>query len=391
MDEVASSRGFLAKGQVVEWLQHFVRFPSEQTALLEKDPQVLRFIRDCAAPIARQIGGGCRIDLMGNLIVEFGPASHDSLLFVTYAMTHPAGRMIDPFAATLVQAQKGEAVRGRGVAEQKSALAACFAAAAEAVRQGLLKRRLSILLLTAGETGRHDALAAALPLLECQPKLAIVCIGTDNRIAIGNKGRIDLDVLVHGRTAHSSVPWQGINAITGAQQILALLASFGLWNAEHPQFGAATLTPTAIESAPKATHTVPDEVRITYDRRLLPGEDPDAAYREICERTVLPGPWKVEIARGPIMYPNEMPPESLLVRKLQRAFAAAGQPEPEQFYCNFALDAGYLSRSGIEAVMLGPGEVDQFHSNEETVLISDLVAMSNVYYRMIEQCLASNV
>ncbi len=150
------------------------------------------------------------------------------------------------------------------------------------------------------------------------------------------------------------------------------------------------MTPTAIESAPKATHTVPDEVRITYDRRLLPGEDPDTAYREICERTVLPGPWTVEVARGPIMYPNEVPPESLLVRKLQRAFAAAGQPEPGQFYCNFALDAGYLSRSGIEAVMLGPGEVDQFHSNEETVLVSDLVAMSNVYYRMIEQCLASN-
>jgi acetylornithine deacetylase len=41
-------------------------------------------------------------------------------------------------------------------------------------------------------------------------------------------------------------------------------------------------------------------------------------------------------------------------------------------------------------VMLGPGEVDQFHSNEEHVLVADLVAMANVYYRMIEQCLAPN-
>jgi acetylornithine deacetylase len=40
--------------------------------------------------------------------------------------------------------------------------------------------------------------------------------------------------------------------------------------------------------------------------------------------------------------------------------------------------------------MLGPGEVDQFHSNEELVLVSDLVGMANVYYRMIEQCLAPN-
>jgi acetylornithine deacetylase len=40
--------------------------------------------------------------------------------------------------------------------------------------------------------------------------------------------------------------------------------------------------------------------------------------------------------------------------------------------------------------MLGPGEVDQFHSSEEHVLIADLVGMAHVYDRMIEQCLAPN-
>jgi acetylornithine deacetylase len=90
------------------------------------------------------------------------------------------------------------------------------------------------------------------------------------------------------------------------------------------------------------------------------------------------------------MYPNEISPESALMRRLRSAFAAAGQADPEQFYCNFALDAGYLARSDIQAVMLGPGEVDQFHSSEESVLISDMSAMSNVYYRMIEQCLTHN-
>jgi acetylornithine deacetylase len=60
----------------------------------------------------------------------------------------------------------------------------------------------------------------------------------------------------------------------------------------------------------------------------------------------------------------------------------------EHFYCNFALDAGYFSRRGIESVMLGPGEVDQFHSSEEHVLVSDLVAMSDVYCELIETCLS---
>jgi len=90
------------------------------------------------------------------------------------------------------------------------------------------------------------------------------------------------------------------------------------------------------------------------------------------------------------MYPNEISSDGPLFAHLRAAFARAGQGDPQPFYCNFALDAGYFARKGIEAVMLGPGEVDQFHSNEEHVLVADLVAMANVYYRMIEQCLAPN-
>ncbi len=302
----AASNRFLQEDNLVAWLQRFVRFASEQSDLHERDPQILRFIRECAAPLAEQIGAGCRYDDMGNLIIEAGPPSQQSLLFVTYAMTHPGAKMVDPFAATVVETPEGLAVRGRGVAEQKTALTATFGALAAALSTGILRHRLSILLLTAGETGRHDAIASALPLLECKPQAAIVCIGTNNRIAVGNKGRIDFDVIVRGKAAHSSTPWHGINAITGGQRILTLLEGLKLNVADHPQFGAATLTPTAIDSAPKATHTVPDTVRITYDRRLLPGESPEAAYEALQKVIALPEPWQVECRLGPVMHPNQI-------------------------------------------------------------------------------------
>jgi acetylornithine deacetylase len=382
--------GSIRESSLVTWLQMFVRFPSEQTSLHEQDPQILGFIRECVEPLARQLGAAVRYDGMGNAIVEVGPKSDDSLLFVAYAMTHPGAKMSDPFSAAVVETEKGPAVRGRGVAEQKTALTAMFGALATALRRNNLKRRLSIVVLTAGETGRHDAIDSALPKLECKPQFAVVCIGTDNRIAIGNKGRIDFDVIVHGKTAHSSAPWRGVNAITGAQKLLQSLEVFKSGVPDHPHFGATTLTATAIESSPKATHTVPDSVRITYDRRLLPGEDPQSAYHAIRSLIVLPEPWTVECRLGPVMHANEVPVEGRFMRKICAAFASTGQPNPEYFYCNFALDAGYLARAGIEAVMLGPGEVDQFHSSEENVLISDLVAMSNVYYGIIDQCLGHN-
>jgi acetylornithine deacetylase len=383
----APSIDYLHEDNLVAWLQRFVRFPSEQSDLHERDPQILSFIRECAAPLAQQIGASCRYDGMGNLIIEVGPASQQSLLFVAYAMTHPRGKMTDPFAATVIETARGRAVRGRGVAEQKTALAALFGALGKAIAARTLKRRLSIVLLTAGETGRHDAIASVLPALECQPTLAIVCIGTDSKIAIGNKGRIDFDVIIHGKSSHSSAPWHGVNAIAGAQRLLPALEGLRLGVPDHPQFGPATLTPTAIDSAPKATHTVPDTVRITYDRRLLPGEDPQVAFDAIRNVVTLPAPWSVDCRLGPVMYPNEIAIDSTLMQALRSAFAAAGAPDPKHFYCNFALDAGYFARAGIQAVMLGPGEVDQFHSSEESVLVTDLTRMANVYHRMIEQCL----
>jgi acetylornithine deacetylase len=381
----------LHEKSLLAWLQTLVRHPSGQSELQEKDPQVLSFIKTCAAPLLRDLGAQFRYDPMGNLIAEIGPQDTGrSLLFVAYAMTHPAANMSEPFAATLIDTPRGRAVRGRGVAEQKTALAAALGAYGAALGGGNLGGRLILALTAAGETGRHDAIESIMRELKMDPRFAIVCVGTDNRVAVGNKGRLDIDVVVKGRTAHSSVPWNGVNAIAGARRILERLESFDLKVADHPTFGPATLTATAIDSAPKATHTVPDTVRITFDRRLLPGEDPDAAFAALDRAIVIEAPWTVECRRGPIMYPNEISPDGPLFAHLRAAFARAGQGDPQPFYCNFALDAGYFAGKGIEAVMLGPGEVDQFHSNEEHVLVADLVAMANVYYRMIEQCLAPN-
>lgn len=373
---------------LISLLQAFVRFPSQQSELQERDPAIKAFIEECAAPRLREMGLDIRYDRMGNLIAEAGPAGTGrSLMFVGYAMTHPAAAMADPFSAALVDTPRGTAVRGRGVAEQKTALAAAFGAIERALKRGALGGRLVFSLTTAGETGRHDAVESVMRSLSEEPQFAVICIGTGGRIAVGNKGRVDFDLVVKGRTAHSSAPWNGINAISGAQRMLQRLERIDLGVEDHPAFGPATLTPTAIESSPKATHTVPDAVRITFDRRLLPGEDPELAFRRIGEAVSIEPPWEVELVRGPVMYPNEIALDGPFYAKLAAAFARAGRPTHEPLYCNFALDAGYFRRRGIEAVMLGPGEVDQFHSSEEHVLVSDLVGMSEVYYELIRACL----
>jgi len=375
---------------LVALTQELVRFPSPQTERMEAEPAIQNFIGTCVAPLLERRGLIGRRDRMGNLIIEIGPKSAErSLLLMTYAMTHPPSAMTDPYSATIVDSGGGRAIRGRGVAEQKGALAAAIVACERALRMGPLAGRLVFVLSSAGETGRHDAATAILDALEIVPRLGIVVLGTNNRLAVAHKGRLDIDVIVRGRAAHSSTPWLGINAIDGARRVFDVLSELSLGDAEHPQLGKPTLTATRILSFPAATHTVQNEVRITLDRRLLPGQQAEPALADIVSAvTRVEGPWKVEVQPGPFMYPCEIAESGPLFRAVSDSRRKTGRPPVELLYSHGALDAGFLGTRGCDAAMWGPGRMEQFHSDEETLLESELLAGAEDYLSLIRHCVA---
>jgi acetylornithine deacetylase len=360
--------------EIAGWTELFVRVPSPQTDLMEAEPAVQSFISDCVAPLVRDLGLEGHRDAMGNLIVEAGPVdASDGLLLVAYAMTHPASSMHAPYKGERIETSLGPAVRGRGAAEQKGALAAAIAAVEAAGNSGRLRRKVIFAVATAGETGRHDAIRSILASLGRVPPFGIVALGTGNRVSLGNKGRIDFDVVVKGQAAHSSTPWLGVDAIEGARQVLERLAALNFSRHRHPALGSASLTPTRIETGPNATHTVQNVARITYDRRLLPGDEPEPALRQI--EAALEGidsRWGIEIQRGPFMHPCEISATGDLVNHIARGLKGFGHAAPETFYSHGALDAGYLQQCGCEAAMWGPGEMALFHTDDELVHVDKL-------------------
>ena len=139
------------------------------------------------------------------------------------------------------------------------------------------------------------------------PALGIVALGTNNRVTLGNKGRLDVDIAVYGQAAHSSTPWAGSNAIDGAWKVLDRLEALPLGGEDHPMLGKATLTCTGIHSFSTATHTIQNEVRLPCDRRLLPGQDPQHAFDRITAALdEIDGPWRIEARRAPYMHPCEI-------------------------------------------------------------------------------------
>jgi len=373
---------------IVEWTRAFVRRPSPQTERFEREPQVQSFISEEIIPLLQKLALPCRRDAMGNVLVELGPERADrSLMLVAYAMTHPASRMRNPFSGELIEDAGGPHIRGRGVSEQKGSLAAALAALKTAADGPALKGRLVFVVSTAGETGRHDAAQSICEALGYCPKLAVVVIGTGGRIALGNKGRIDVFVTVRGKAAHSSTPWMGVDAIAGARTVLDCVLAIDVGANKHPALGQATLTATAVRSWPEATHTVQDEVQLTFDRRLLPGDDPQAAYAAIATAANIGAPWSVECKLGPFMYPAEIAPDGILVHAASSGCRRMGLDPPATFFSHGALDAGFFCNKGAEAAMWGPGAIEQWHSDDERIAVADLITGAIAYRGMIEEVL----
>jgi len=355
-------------------VQRLLRAASYQTDRFEADPGVQRFIGETVRSEATALGLQSETDPMGNLVMRLGPrdAGPRAIVFA-YAMTHPASRMKNPLDGSVVDTPAGPVIRGRGAAEQKGTLGAVLEVAAQVKRhESELAGELIVCVSSAGEAGRHDAALSFMAALgEPRADFAVVAIATDRAICLANKGRIDILITVSGKATHSATPSAGVNAIEGARAILNRLAAVTLAG-EHPHLGRPTLTVTSIKSFPDATHTVQDEVRIVVDRRLLPGQDPAAAFADLERAVGAVPPCEVSVELGPVNLPAEVRADSPVVRLLEDGLRAAGLT-PRHSYSQGAVDAGFFIARGIPAVMFGAGDPKLWHTDDEVVPVADVV------------------
>jgi acetylornithine deacetylase/succinyl-diaminopimelate desuccinylase-like protein len=356
-----------------------VQHASPQTQLLESEPQVLSLIRDVIKAELEQAGLKPTIDRMGNLILHVkGKTRNDRLMLVGYAMCAAPSTMQNPYSGEIVDGAPykldGECVWGRGACEQKGSLAAMMAAM-KFVGGGKveLPSDLYFIVSTAGETGRHDSLAFVLDQGGVEADWCI--IDGPPEIQLGNKGRVDILVTVKGKQAHSSRPWEGINAIGGAMKVLEKLKPLMPYPeaTTHSELGKVSLTPNAIESFPKATHTIQNECRVMFDRRLLPGDDPRNAIKQMKDAIGKIEPFEIEVAPRDFMYPSEVGKDAEVVRSLEHGIRTMLGYEPKFTFSTAANDTGLFNFRGIQAINYGSRDIRFQHTDH------DLVSVGNVF------------
>ncbi len=302
---------------------------------------------------------------------------------------------VDPFCGTM---DKGR-IYGRGTSDMKCALMAMVYGAADLIPQ---KEVLGGRVLVAGTVCEEEfeGVAQGHILDRFSPDLVIIGEASELTVKIGQRGRAEVVVETYGRSAHSSNPSAGINAVKKMTQLLSAIESMIL--SEDASLGAAIIEVTDIRSEPyPGTSVIPSYCRATLDRRTLPGETEEtvlASIQKIINDLTAQDPEfssKVYLAQAKQMcYTGDsieakrffpawrFEVETPFVQNALSALKAAGIPTGISFYSfctNGSQSAGFR---GIPTLGFGPSRENLAHVADEFVEI-DQLQKARIGYRAI--------
>lgn len=285
----------------------------------------------------------------------------------------------------------GEVIRGRGSCDAKGPLAVLLSAffAVEPAEGSAVT-----LAVTPDEealsTGAHAFVSAPdSPIRDADGVIVGEPTGLD--VCTAAKGRFEGTITLSGANAHAAEPDSGINAVAALEEVLGALRTFDAESdqpAAHPELGAATLTPTVVEGG-GATNQVPDDCRLTFDRRSVPPETA-AGFREALGdrlRAAVADDVGVDVALTdrptPFLEPWATDADEPLVETL--AAAAGGDIRP----FTAATEASYFA-AHAPTVVFGPGvladdEGAVAHAPREYVRLADVRAAADALESTLER------
>jgi putative selenium metabolism hydrolase len=301
----------------------------------------------------------------------------------------------DPFAAVIDDGY----LYGRGVADMKGALAAMIHAAASVDRARLVGR-VAVSATVMEEVMEGATLCTVLETLK--PDAVIIGEATNFALNRGGRGRAEIVVETIGESAHSSSPQAGRCAVHAMLRVIQALDALPL--PVDPIVGEALLCLTDIMSTPFPGHSVvPNRCRVSYDRRLVPGETPDSVLRvmrDLLELREIPHTlsilngtettWAQKVLQGPKFFPAwTFEVNHPLVVAAAAGLQAAGFDTvclgAYQFCTNAAYSAGI---AGVPTVGFGPGKEAHAHTVDERMKVDDLARAAEGYRAMIQSILS---
>lgn len=284
-----------------------------------------------------------------------------------------------PFSAEVV----GDRLYGRGTADMKGGLVAllcAFIGAKDTLAAGA--GELVFAACHGEETGSHGAKRMLEDGHLSGFDAMIVAEPTSNLPVNAHKGAFWVEIVATGRTAHSSAPSEGVNAIDAIQLFRRKLDGLHLPSDATGHLSSATMAVTRI-SGGKGNNVVPDTCTMTMDFRTLPGQDHGAlmeSLQRVAETVAQEMPGSAIDIKNLVDLPSvRTAPDAEIIKSVQLALDDSGRGRATLGAANYFTDASVFQKAGGDIVILGPGRADQAHQTDEFIEISEFHAAIGIY------------
>ncbi len=256
----------------------------------------------------------------------------------------------------------GDRLYGRGAFDMKAGLAAALIACREAAAD---------VVVAAVADEEHSSLGVQEALRSVRADAAIVTEPTQRQVIVAHKGFVWSEITLNGRSAHGSMPEQGVDAIAAAGPVLVRLAELDASLPSHPLLGRGSVHASLISGGTELA-TYPASCTLSIERRTLPGEELDGELAGLLGDA--DGSYRVTLVREPFT----VDPEAEIVRLVRDVAGAeiAGAP--------YWTDAAFIAAAGIPTVLFGPGG-DGAHADVEWVSLSDTIAVTETLITVAER------
>jgi acetylornithine deacetylase len=335
-----------------------------------------------------------------SLWVTIGPQDRPGLVLSGHTDVVPVERQpwtSDPFSMV----ERDGRYYGRGTTDMKGFVAVCLAMVPE-IRSADLKMPIHLAISYDEEVG----CVGVRPMLREIAKASVKPLGcfvgepTQMQIIIGHKGKHGVRATFRGKSCHSSIAPEGINAVEYAADLISevrrranQLAKAG---ARDEMYDVAhTTLLTSIAQGGTALNIVPDECVVEFEARGLGMLESKEVTDDIVAwaKTEIEPQMQAYDASCGINFEEILDYPALDMKADHPVVALAKQLSGRNSHgkVSFGTEASlFVSIADIPTVVIGPGSIEQAHKPDEFVEISELAKSGTFIERLIAYCTKSN-
>jgi putative selenium metabolism hydrolase len=228
-----------------------------------------------------------------------------------------------------------------------------------------------------------------------RPDYVVIGEPTKMQVYRGQKGRLEMEMVAKGRSAHAASNHLGDNAIYKLLPVIAAIRDMEPQLGDHEFLGNGKITVTDLHVQTPSINAVPDEAAISIDRRMTFGETREGVMAQI--EALIPEEYKSAITLRTLFYdepsytgfvfPVEkyfpawvLEDDHVLARSGQTARSLCGLPEALTGKWDFSTNGIYWAgKANIPSIGFGPGDEETAHTVQDSVSLEDVVKATEFY------------